>query len=391
MRPAWHRDLALAREAGATAIRYGFPWYRVNPAPGRFVWDWADQVVDRLEELGLEVILDLVHYGTPLWLEGAFLNPGYPEVVAEYRARVAERYRGRVTAFTPLNEPLVTIMYCGEMGRWPPYLRRHEGFVSLTRAVVRGIVLTQRAIAEATGGQATFVHVEATFRYVAAASAVAQEVELLRERCFLVEDLLTGRVDEAHTLVGYLRQYGFDDEDLAWCQEHTAPPDLLGINYYPHLTTVEFVDGHPSGPRRHRDDGAVGLEELIRTFSERYGFPIFLTETSTRGGVDERLGWLEESLRLVARLRAEGVEVVGYTWWPLFDLVDWAYREGDGPAVDYLVPMGLYDLRPSSVGVLERVKTPLVDRFRAYAEAGLDSLGESVAGASSERRERLPR
>lgn len=39
----WAEDLALAADAGATAVRYGFPWYRLNPAPGRFAWDWADR------------------------------------------------------------------------------------------------------------------------------------------------------------------------------------------------------------------------------------------------------------------------------------------------------------------------------------------------------------
>ncbi len=30
----WREDLALAASIGATEIRYGFPWYRLNPAPG---------------------------------------------------------------------------------------------------------------------------------------------------------------------------------------------------------------------------------------------------------------------------------------------------------------------------------------------------------------------
>ena len=34
------------------------------------------------------------------------------------------------------------------------------------------------------------------------------------------------------------------------------------------------------------------------------------------------------------------------------------------------ITMGLYGLRPSSVGVLERVSTPVVERFRAHAARG---------------------
>jgi hypothetical protein len=69
----------------------------------------------------------------------------------------------------------------------------------------------------------------------------------------------------------------------------------------------------------------------------------------------------------VRGLRAHGVDVVGYTWWSLFDMVEWTYRHGTGPAEDYLLAMGLWDLVPDSAGVLHRVRTPVADRFRYHA------------------------
>lgn len=110
----WHADLGLARDASVTMIRWGIPWYRVNPAPGSWDWGWLDRVVDRLVELRLEPIVDLMHYGTPLWLENEFVNPDYSARVTEYAARVTERYRGSLNVFTPLNEPLLNTIYCGE-------------------------------------------------------------------------------------------------------------------------------------------------------------------------------------------------------------------------------------------------------------------------------------
>jgi hypothetical protein len=156
----WSDDLAR-RGGRATTIRYGLPWYRIEPEPGRFVWDWTDRVVDRLDELGLETIVDLMHYGTPLWLDNEFLNHSYPQRVAEYGAQVAERYRGRLRAFTPLNEPTINAVFCGQAGTWLPHLRGRDGYLKLGRALVRGIVATHRAIAEVTCGDATFVYVEA--------------------------------------------------------------------------------------------------------------------------------------------------------------------------------------------------------------------------------------
>jgi beta-glucosidase/6-phospho-beta-glucosidase/beta-galactosidase len=367
----WHGDLGLARETGATAIRYGVPWYRINPEPGSFRWGWLDRVVDRLEELGFETVVDLMHYGTPLWLDNQFLNASYPSRVAEYAAAVAQRYRGRLRAYTPLNEPLVNAKWCGELGNWPPYLTGHDGFVKLMRALVRGIVETQRAVADASGGTATFVHVEAAELYLGEPPEAVGSLELLRARPYLAEDLVTGRVvDDAHPLAGYLRANGFGDDDLAWCAENTAHPDVMGVNYYPMLSVTEYLAG-PSQTVRKGPGGVEGLEEVVRGFAGRYGVPVFITETSGVGDVAARLRWLEASVAAAARLRAEGVPLVGYTWWPLFHFFDWPYRDAVGPVDPHLMEMGMYDLEPDDVGVLRRVRTPVVDRFRELADRGV--------------------
>ena len=69
----WREDLALGRELGVQAIRWGMPWYRVEPLPGEFDWSWTDQVIPYLvEELKITPILDLMHYGCPFWLRREF-------------------------------------------------------------------------------------------------------------------------------------------------------------------------------------------------------------------------------------------------------------------------------------------------------------------------------
>ena len=75
--------------------------------------------------------------------------------------------------------------------------------------------------------------------------------------------------------------------------------------------------------------------------------------------------WLEDSLGVVHLLRSEDLQLVGYTWWPLFSLLDWAYREGEMPPVDYVWHMGMYDLEPDGRGGFTRNETPVVGAFRA--------------------------
>ena len=56
----WREDLDLAASTGAEVIRYGIPWYRVNPAaPDDYEWSWTDRVLDRLLSLGLPARLGL--------------------------------------------------------------------------------------------------------------------------------------------------------------------------------------------------------------------------------------------------------------------------------------------------------------------------------------------
>ncbi|MGW9158157.1 family 1 glycosylhydrolase [Microbacterium sp. NPDC055665] len=369
----WSEDLGYCAEVGSEMVRWGIPWYRVNPEPGVWDWEWLDAVIDRFDELGIELIADLVHYGTPLWLEDQFVNPEYPERVAEYAAAVAERYRGRIRHYTPLNEPLLNIMYCGEFAQWPPYRSGDRGFVEVLRGISRGIVTTQRAIA-AVDPDADFVHVEASFRFAGDTAAHSETHENLRQRAYIVQDLVMGRVGDDHPLAPYLRENGFTDEDFAWALENTAMPDVVGVNYYPQHSTEVFEAGvvHTGGPRDLRprlDAGTAGLADVIESFAARYGRPVFLTETSYTGTVDERIAWMDASIAAIEELRAAGVDVIGYTWWCITDMVEWSYRPGDGKPMDYRLRMGLWALEEDEDGVLQRHRTPVADAFLRHSRA----------------------
>jgi beta-glucosidase len=356
----WREDLDVAASTGAEMIRYGIPWYRVNPSPDGWDWSWTDRVFDYLLSLGLTPIVDLMHYGCPLWLEREFANPDYPQQVAQYAHHFAERYGDRIRFYTPLNEPLINAIYCGEDGRWPPELTGDEGFVTLVRQLARGIVQTQQAISGSVADP-VLIHVEAGFRFTGGPEH-QEHLRFLRERARLVYDLLFGRVGEGHPLYEYLAENGFSDEDFQYFQQHPTEPDILGLNYYPHLTTSELL---PDGRERRVWSGTEGLQELIHGFHARYEKPIFLTETSVSGRIEVRLRWLRDSLETVHALRSEGLPIVGYTWWPLFSLVDWDYREGRGQVEEYLRHMGMYDLEQDLEGGFLRIETPLAQAFHA--------------------------
>lgn len=367
-------DLTLASGVGAEMIRWGVPWYRVAPTPDTWDWSWVDRAMDAFQAEELRPIVDLLHYGTPLWLDDQFANPDYPERMAEFAVRFAERYGHYATDYTPVNEPVIHSLFSGEFGYWPPYLTGPTGLVKVASSLARGFVLTQQGIAQELGSAATFVHVDAGMRYVGDVEAPEHRdtVARLRAQTFLVEDLVTGAVDDSHALLAQLRRGGVTDDQLAWLADNAVRPDVMGVNYYPLHSTEVFEAGvhHGGGfadSRPFHDAGVDGLREVLRGHAERYGAPVMLTETCVTGSAEERITWMDESVRALHELRAEGLPVVGYTWWPLFDMYEWTYRHSTAPRVDHLLTMGLFDLVESPTGRLDRVRNPVADRYRHLA------------------------
>jgi beta-glucosidase len=369
----WREDLALFTQAGVSSVRYGIPWHRINPAPGVWEFRWADEPLERLLELGIAPVVDLVHYGVPPWIGQAYLAPDFPSFMAEYAARIAERFRGRIHTYTPLNEPRVTAWYCGKLGWWPPFRRGWSGFVAVMLGVCRGIVLTAQAL-RAVDPEIVHVHVDATDLYIAASPDLQAQAARRQELVFLALDLVTGRIGPGHPLHAWLLTQGAAASELEWFQAQAVELDVVGINLYPLFSEKRLVRTSGGLRMRMRYASADIIDRLADLYWHRYQRPLVISETASEGSVRKRRAWLEDSVAATARVRARGVPLVGYTWWPMFALVTWAYREGRKAPHDYLKQMGLWDLRPSAQG-LERVPTELVARYRELALGEADAVG----------------
>ena len=324
----WREDMAAAARFGATGLRYGASWPRVCPAPGVYDWSSLDERLEfAVRELGLTVIADLVHYGTPTWLDGAFADSRYPTAVADFAAAFAARYRGLVDHLTPLNEPLTTASFCGLRGVWPPALSGWPGWVTVTLSIVDGIRRTVAGV-RAANPEAVIVHVEAAALYETRDETLAEHGRLLGGIGYLPTELLLGRVTSDHPLRAWLVSHGAPMSTLDSFLEEPPTLDVLGVNYYPDLTprVIERVDGQVRQVTANR--WTAGLEQVLRAATSRFGLPTMVTETSIEGAESVRRSWAEESIAAVRRLRAEGLDLRGYTWWPLLDFVDWSYASG---------------------------------------------------------------
>lgn len=365
----WQSDLDTVATLGVPWIRYGLPWYRINPAPGVFEWTWTDQVLPYLvERLGITPILDLMHYGCPIWLAGEFLNPDYPARVAEYAGAVAARYGRLVRHWTPLNEPIVNADLCGRFGSWPPYAQGWSGFARIVVALARGMSLTTAAI-RSVRPDASFVMVEAT-EHARPAAGFERYAQWMWQRQFLPTDLLLGRVDGSHPFSTWLLEQGAAEADLAWLVANPGTLHTLGVNFYPAWSAARY--GLPAGsdarlePRRRVERaGSVELEAVIRAWHDRYDLPVMVTETSDIGSVERRAAWMDDSIAMARRLRASGFPLAGYTWFPVLPHYHWGYRNGRRDALAFRVDMGLWDFAATEDGRPYR-ETSLADRFQRH-------------------------
>ncbi len=386
----WRDDLRWARDLGCTGIRYGAAWPRTHPAPGRFAWEWLDERLEFAQQLGLTVIADLVHYGTPTWLDRSFADPRYPDVVAEFAGEFAARYRGVVDAITPLNEPVTTASFAGLRGVWPPALTGWDGWTTVTTQLALGMSRSIAAIRSANP-DATIVHVEASALYEAAggvsdATELAEHRQHLERVAIIPTELLLGRVRAEDELGRWLLAHGADPAALDELAARPTRIDILGVNYYPDLTprALHVLDGEIHQQAVNRD--AAGLERVLRDAEARWGLPMMITETSIEGTEQVRADWVASSTAAVGRLRDEGMDLRGYTWWPLVDFVDWSWAAGGRNVEEFAVDADVIAERTSSPG---RV-TPYLRRMglaRLEEEPGgiLRRLPDASAAAFVER------
>lgn len=386
---AWRADLDTVRDLGATALRYGVDWPLAHPAPDVFDWTALDERLAHAAANGTTVIADLVHYGTPTWLTDSFADPGYPAAVAAFAGAFAERYAGVVDHVTPLNEPITTASFAGLRGVWPPALHGWTGWTRVVLGIAAGIQQTVAAV-RAANPAATIVHVEATSDFAVGdeSTDAAAEVRLLQSLGTVPTDLVLGRVTRSHPMRDWLITNGASAATLDALEDGAVTLDLLGVNYYPDLSPRRVSVAGGRTVQHAHDRWTTGLTESLRRFHDRYDLPLVVTETSVEGSDDHRSAWVVDAARAVVELADDGLDVRGFTWWPLFDFVDWSYAAGgrnveefevaeelvsarthDARKTPSLRRMGLVRLEEQADGELVRVPTAAAWAFRGLTSA----------------------
>jgi dTDP-4-dehydrorhamnose reductase len=329
-------DIDRLCDLGVERVRFPLLWERTAPESlEECRWDWSDVRLERLRQRGVGAILGLVHHGSgPRYTD--LLDLGFPEKLAEYARRAAERYPW-VDHWTPVNEPLTTARFSGLYGFWYPHGKGVQPFVRALINQMRGVALAMREIRR-MNPRAQLVQTE-DLGYTSSTVPLRYQARFENERRWLSFDLLCGRVGPRHALWKFLRSVDVSEAELMWFVEQPCPPDILGINCY--VTSERFLDHrlqhYPAslhggnGRDRYADVERVRVRRQtlgsfavrLREAHARYQLPVAITEAHLGCTRDEQMRWLLHAWRAASEARREGVDVLAVTAWAAFGSFDW--------------------------------------------------------------------
>ena len=290
-------DYRQLHDLGLNTIRDGVRWHLIEKSPGRYDWSSWTPALEAAADIGMEVIWDLFHYGSPDHVDQGAED--FPKRFADF-ALAAVEHQQQVVGGRPLlclvNE-ISFMAWAVEVAYFPrPKGAERKGWFK------EQLVLT--AIAAAAAIRAN--HPDALLVWAEPLVHVAPR-DHRRKSIEAAERERVGQFEAYDWLTGRARPELGGDPSFA---------DLIGLNYYPH--NQWYLDG-PTIPMGHHEYRS--LCSMLVEVAERYGKPLFLSETGAEGC--GRASWLHYVCAEAREAMAQGVDLQGICWFPITAYPGW--------------------------------------------------------------------
>ncbi len=359
----YHRyaeDIALFAEMGFTVFRFSIAWSRIFPlgdeeTPNEAGLAFYDRVLDELERHGIQPLVTISHYETPLHLARTYNGWTDRRMIGFYERYVRvlfERYGRRVKywlTFNEINSVLHAPLLSGAI--WTPKdeLSASDLWQACHHELVASALATKLAhelVPEARVGcmvlaMPTYpltpdpddliavMHAEHRNQFFTDVHARGQYPRYL-DRDFAAQGVDLQITEEDREILSHSVDFISFSYYMSVCE--TADParraigrgNILGGAANPHLPESQW--GWQIDPQ--------GLRLVLNQLWDRYQLPLFIVENGL-GAKDElvevdgqltvldgyRISYLNDHLFQVAEAVADGVDVLGYTSWGPIDLV----------------------------------------------------------------------
>ncbi len=356
----YKEDIELFAEMGFSVYRFSIGWSRIFPRgdeeePNEEGLAFYDRLLDELEKHGIEPLVTISHYETPLALTeeyGGWTNRKLIDFYARYAKVLFERYGHRVKYWLTFNE-INSLLHAPLMSG--------------------GVDADAGKVTEADLYQAIHHELVASALAKKIAHEVAPQVQV---GCMILampnypltpdpEDVLAAlQADQGNYVFGDVHVRGeYPGYFKRTLREKNIELDITEQDREILKNTVDFVSfsyymsvceaanssemeqgrgnllgGVPNPTLEASEWGwqidPVGLRIVLNEFWDRWQKPLFIVENGL-GAVDElvevdgemtvvddyRIDYLRGHLVQLGEALEDGVDVLGYTWWGPIDLV----------------------------------------------------------------------
>jgi 6-phospho-beta-glucosidase len=359
----YHRyadDIALLAEMGFTMFRFSIAWSRIFPngddeAPNEEGLAFYDAVLDELARHGIEPLVTISHYETPLALAEKYNGWVSRELIGFYERYVRvlfDRYGSRVKywlTFNEINSVLHEPFMNGAITSPKEELSPTELYQAVHHELVASALATRIAHETAPGAQVgCMILAIPIYPLTPDPADVVAAMEADHRNLFF------GDVHARGAYPGYMlrhfREHGIDlditDEDRELLG-HTV--DFVSFSYYLSVcetataARTDGIEGNVFGGVSNPTLPAsawgwqvdpVGLRVVANQYWDRWQKPLFVVENGL-GARDElvevdgvatvlddyRIDYLNDHLVQLREAVADGVDVRGYLAWGCIDLV----------------------------------------------------------------------
>lgn len=408
----YHRykeDVALFAEMGFKVYRTSIAWSRIFPngdelEPNEAGLQFYDNLFDELAKYGIEPLITLSHYETPLHLARQYNGWANRDLIGFYERYVRTvftRYKDKVKywlTFNEINSVLHAPFMSGGIATPAEELSKQD----LYQAVHHELVAS--ALATKIGHEINpDFKIGCMVLAMPAYPMTPKPEDVLAAREFENQNYLFSDIHARGKYPAYINRFfkengieiQFAPGDKELLAENTV--DFISFSYYMSVVAAHDPENYSSGRGNLLGDilnphlassewgwqiDPVGLRLVLNSFYDRYQLPLFIVEnglgakdvlvdgpTGPTVEDDYRIDYLKQHLQQVGEALEDGVELLGYTTWGCIDLVSASTAE-----LSKRYGFIYVDRNDDGSGSLARYKKKSFDWYKEVIATNGDSL-----------------
>lgn len=409
----YHRykeDLALFAQMGFKAYRFSIAWSRIYPTgeeemPNEAGLRFYDSVIDECLKYGMEPIVTISHYETPLALArkyNGWTSRIMIDLYLKYAVTLFKRYKGKVKywiTFNEINSILRQPFMSGAIMTDKSKLSSSDLYQAMHHELVASALATKAAHEIDPNFKVGCMVVGITvYPLTPNPDDILKVMELDNDLYFFLDVHCRGEYP-------YYARRRFEEQNIhleitdADREALKNTVDYVSFSYYSsNCATADPTLGEPSRsnmtPELRKNPYSdvtewgwqidpKGLRYTCNRIYARYQKPILVAENGLgandklvpdgNGSMtvidDYRIKYMSEHLKQLLEAIRDGVEVIGYTAWGCIDLISCSTAE-----IKKRYGFIYVDLQPDGSGTLTRYKKKSFDWYKRVIETNGEEL-----------------